>query len=40
LNSIPVERMREANLSVDRDVYKKSPAQAAATLAAAIELAP
>ncbi len=35
---IPVERMREANLSVDRDAQKLSPEQAAADLARATGL--
>jgi osmoprotectant transport system permease protein len=37
---ITVERMREANLMVDRDQHKASPAQAARFLAEASWLAP
>ena len=37
---IPVERMREANLSVDRNADKRSPAEAAAALSAEIGLGP
>lgn len=40
LGRIPVERMREANLSVDRDQDKLSPAQAAAALSTAVGLKP
>ncbi len=36
IGAIPVERMRAANLTVDRDADKKTPAQAAQALAAAI----
>jgi len=36
LGAIPVERMRDANLTVDRDADKKTPAEAARALAAAI----
>jgi len=36
IGAIPVERMREANLTVDRDSDKKTPAEAARALAAAI----
>jgi osmoprotectant transport system permease protein len=36
IGAIPVQRMREANLTVDRDTDKKSPAEAARALAAAI----
>jgi osmoprotectant transport system permease protein len=34
IGAIPVERMREANLTVDRDHDKKTPAEAARALAA------
>jgi osmoprotectant transport system permease protein len=37
LNAIPVETMRKANLSVDRDQDKLTPAQAARTLGATIK---
>lgn len=37
VGSIPVEAMREANLMVDRDTDKRSPAEAARWLAAKIE---
>src|SRR6202012_1501863 len=33
IGAIPVERMREANLTVDRDTDKKTPAEAARVLA-------
>lgn len=36
IGAIPVERMREANLAVDRDTDKATPAEAARRLAAAI----
>ena len=36
IGAIPVERMREANLTVDRDADKQTPADAARRLAAAI----
>jgi len=36
LNAIPVEAMRKANLTVDRDQDKATPAQAAQALAKAI----
>jgi osmoprotectant transport system permease protein len=36
VGAIPVEKMREANLSVDRDADKRSPAEAARVLAQAI----
>jgi osmoprotectant transport system permease protein len=36
VGAIPVETMRKANLSVDRDEDKQTPAQAADTLAKAI----
>lgn len=36
LNKLTVERMRAANYTVDRDIDKKSPAQAAASLASEI----
>ncbi len=36
IGAIPVERMREANLTVDRDTEKKSPAEAARALAATL----
>ena len=36
IGAIPVERMREANLTVDRDADKNTPAEAARTLASAI----
>ena len=38
LGRIDVEHMRQANLSVDRDADKASPAAAAAALAAAVGL--
>ena len=38
IGAIPVERMREANLSVDRDQNKASPAQAARKLADELKL--
>ncbi len=38
IGRIPVDRMREANLSVDRDADKASPAEAARRLAAAVGL--
>jgi osmoprotectant transport system permease protein len=38
IGAIPVERMREANLTVDRDQDKTSPAQAARFLAEALRL--
>lgn len=38
IGAIPVERMREANLTVDRDQDKASPAQAARFLAEALRL--
>jgi osmoprotectant transport system permease protein len=37
-DALPVERMREANLAVDRDSAKKSPADAAAALLAQLHL--
>ncbi|HZC16165.1 MAG TPA: ABC transporter permease/substrate-binding protein [Caulobacteraceae bacterium] len=40
IGAIPVEAMRKANLSVDRDQDKQTPAQAAQDLAKAISLAP
>jgi osmoprotectant transport system permease protein len=40
LGAIPVETMREANLMVDRDQNKASPAQAARLLAEVARLAP
>lgn len=40
LNAIPVERMREANLMVDRDTDKRSPAEAARHLAEQLGLPP
>ena len=40
IGRIPVARMREANLSVDRDTDKRSPAEAAAALSAEIGLRP
>jgi osmoprotectant transport system permease protein len=36
VGAIPVETMRKANYSVDRDADKQSPAQAAAALGASI----
>jgi osmoprotectant transport system permease protein len=36
ISAIPVERMREANLTVDRDTDKKSPAEAARVLATSL----
>ncbi len=36
IGAIPVEAMRKANLSVDRDQDKQTPAQAAQALAKAI----
>jgi len=36
LGAIPVDAMRKANLSVDRDVNKATPAQASVALEAAI----
>ncbi|HEX4198117.1 MAG TPA: glycine betaine ABC transporter substrate-binding protein [Caulobacteraceae bacterium] len=39
IGAIPVETMRKANLTVDRDQDKQTPAQAAAALAKAISLA-
>lgn len=36
IGAIPVERMREANLTVDRDSDKKTPAEAARVLAATL----
>jgi osmoprotectant transport system permease protein len=38
IGAIPVERMREANLTVDRDADKRSPAQAAEALAKTLGL--
>jgi osmoprotectant transport system permease protein len=40
IGAIPVETMRKANLSVDRDQDKQTPAQAAEALARTISLAP
>ncbi len=40
IGAIPVERMREANLTVDRDADKRSPAQAAEVLAKTLGLRP
>jgi osmoprotectant transport system permease protein len=36
IGSVPVERMRAANLTVDRDTDKKTPAEAARSLAASL----
>ncbi|HTG38795.1 ABC transporter permease/substrate-binding protein [Sphingomonas sp.] len=40
IGAIPVERMREANLMVDRDADKRTPAEAARWLADRIDAAP
>ena len=40
IGKIPVERMREANLSVDRDADKRSATEAARVLSKAVGLAP
>jgi osmoprotectant transport system permease protein len=40
IGAIPVERMREANLTVDRDTDKRSPAQAAEALTKTLDIKP